>query len=572
MNYVEETDPWAYILTKADGKYNTAEVIKAAADLQVLDYICGNTDRHGGNILYKFEQRDGVMCLVGLQGIDNDTSMGKIRGDQRLGKEATLDTMRVMTRSAADAVLRMTKEDLKYSLYGLVKEDEIEYAWHRTEALQNKILESENKKWKYDNTVRPGAIRVLDDNSPVWGQLEIGRLAANPQNNEREGLFTQVADTVKRFDSEEERRGLRYAPHTMAGIRKEHYKATEGSTLYDYLTVVDYPRTGPQLSNRDMFLFYRNRRTLHNDQDLIRKGKDQFESATQNINWGGGQIHRDMGWTDKVDAIYIDGLPVSEYVRKYSPERAADKEYQKAQVMAALTSGRHHVDMVIIRTTEEGSFKVSSTELTMDLSELDREQRFYKTNRETRRKSLIKDEVANVKRQYEIEKSVLSKVKRTADQKVEELIRHDPERAGVCREISYEERYGKGPVWREKRVDQGIVQKEKKRVNDLLREAENRQFNAVRQAFAGNPEPAQAQNVQAQAQNVRRREAVSLEALNLEEPRRRPQNQQNPPQNQPGQPQNQQNQQNPPQNQAAQANENQIRRTQSFNGGGHRKI
>ena len=449
----------------------------------------------------------------------------------------------------------MTKEDLKYSLYGLVEDDEIEFAWKRTADLQNKIRESLDKKWKYENSVRPGAIRIMDENSWVWGRLELSELAANHSNNERGGIFYQMAEAVKTLDSGEEALGLRYAPRTRAGIRKAYYRHTEKSTMYDYLTVVDYPRTGPQLSNRDMFLFYRNRRTLHNDQDLIRKGKDQFESATQNINWGGGQIHRDMGWTDKVDAIYIDGLPVSEYVRKYSPERAADKEYQKAQVMAALTSGRHHVDMVIIRTTEEGSFKVSSTELTMDLSELDREQRFYKTNRETRRKSLIKDEVANVKRQYEIEKSVLSKVKRTADQKVEELIRHDPERAGVCREISYEERYGKGPVWREKRVDQGIVQKEKKRVNDLLREAENRQFNAVRQAFAGNPEPAQAQNVQAQAQNVRRREAVSLEALNLEEPRRRPQNQQN-----------------PPQNQAAQADENQIRRTQSFNGGGHRKL
>ena len=38
---------------------------------------------------------------------------------------------------------------------------------------------------------------------------------------------------------------------------------------------------------------------------------------------GDGQIHTDMGWTDKVDAVYIDGLPVAEYVRKYSPENGA---------------------------------------------------------------------------------------------------------------------------------------------------------------------------------------------------------------------------------------------------------
>lgn len=202
-------------------KTNTADVLKSAADLQVLDYICGNTDRHGGNIFYRFEERDGVLCLVGLQGIDNDTSMGRKSGNQQLGREATPDTMRVMTRSAAEAVLRMTKEDLRYSLYGLVKDEEIEAAWQRTEALQNKIRESAKVKWKYETSVRPGAII-----------------------KESGGIFAEVADAVKLIDAGEEQMGLRYAPHTRAGIRKEHYSPTTESTLYDYLTVWNYPRTG----------------------------------------------------------------------------------------------------------------------------------------------------------------------------------------------------------------------------------------------------------------------------------------------------------------------------------------
>ena len=225
-------------------KTNTADVLKSAADLQVLDYICGNTDRHGGNIFYRFEERDGVLCLVGLQGIDNDTSMGRKSGNQQLGREATPDTMRVMTRSAAEAVLRMTKEDLRYSLYGLVKDEEIEAAWQRTEALQNKIRESAKVKWKYETSVRPGAIRILDDNSPVWGRLELDELAPNSNIKESGGIFAEVADAVKLIDAGEEQMGLRYAPHTRAGIRKEHYSPTTESTLYDYLTVWNYPRTG----------------------------------------------------------------------------------------------------------------------------------------------------------------------------------------------------------------------------------------------------------------------------------------------------------------------------------------
>ena len=602
-------------------KINTADAIKAAANLQVIDYICGNTDRNAGNMLYQFEERDGVMCLTGLQGIDNDTSMGRKEGNHQFGKEATPDTLRVMTRSAADAVLRMTKEDLKYSLYGLVEDDEIEFAWKRTADLQNKIRESLDKKWKYENSVRPGAIRIMDEDSWVWGRLELSELAANHSNNERGGIFYQMAEAVKTLDSGEEALGLRYAPRTRAGIRKAYYRPTEKSTMYDYLTVVDYPTTGEQISDADIFHFYRNRKTLHNEPDLIQKGVNQFEAAISNgLRWDNSQIHRDMGWNDVVDAVFIDGIPVAEYVRKYSPEHAADKAYQKAQVMAALTSGRHHVDIAILRTTEDGNFNISSTELTMDLSQLDREQSFYKINRETRRKSLIKDEVANLKRQYEIEKSVLSKAKRTADQKLEELIRTDPVRDKICRAIPYDEQVGKEEDWVENRINQEAVQKEKKRLESKL---QNIPFNNVRQAFAENPAPAPAQNVQAPAQNVqapaqnvqapaqnvqapaqnaqapaqnvRRREAVSLEELdlgahnhlkgiNLEEPRRRPQNQanppqnhQNPPQNQPGQPQHQanqpgrpQNHQNLPQNPAPQANENRVRRTQSFNGGGRR--
>ena len=89
----------------------------------------------------------------------------------------------------------------------------------------------------------------------------------------------------------------------------------------------------------------------------------------------------------------------------------------------------------------------------------------------------------------------------------------------------------------ENRIDQGAVQKEKRRVETRLREVENRKFNNVKQAFAGNPAPAPAQNVQGQPQNAQ------------------------------GQAQNQPN---PQQNQAVHADENHVRRTQSFNGGRRR--
>ena len=50
--------------------------MKSIADLQVLDYICGNTDRHSGNVSYIFHERSGK--LIGIQGFDNDTAFGTL--------------------------------------------------------------------------------------------------------------------------------------------------------------------------------------------------------------------------------------------------------------------------------------------------------------------------------------------------------------------------------------------------------------------------------------------------------------------------------------------------------------
>ncbi len=40
-------------------------------DIQVLDFICGNTDRHFGNLMYGFDKNGKLM----LQAFDNDTSL-----------------------------------------------------------------------------------------------------------------------------------------------------------------------------------------------------------------------------------------------------------------------------------------------------------------------------------------------------------------------------------------------------------------------------------------------------------------------------------------------------------------
>lgn len=58
--------------------YNTPEGLKSIADLQILDYVCLNLDRHLGNITYCFQKDDVTdqMRFTGVRGIDNDMSFG----------------------------------------------------------------------------------------------------------------------------------------------------------------------------------------------------------------------------------------------------------------------------------------------------------------------------------------------------------------------------------------------------------------------------------------------------------------------------------------------------------------
>lgn len=56
--------------------YDSPVAFDDMASLHVLDFICGNIDRHPGNFFLRFDEIDGKLKLVGVTGIDNDMSLG----------------------------------------------------------------------------------------------------------------------------------------------------------------------------------------------------------------------------------------------------------------------------------------------------------------------------------------------------------------------------------------------------------------------------------------------------------------------------------------------------------------
>lgn len=114
-------------------------------NLQVLDAICGQHDRHQDNY---FVSRDEFGNFSGLQGIDNDASFG--RGELSLtnrigGSTRTVYndnnemTIPYMDKNLAERIRRINPEIFKYALHDLLKPDEIEAAENRLKRVKEAV-------------------------------------------------------------------------------------------------------------------------------------------------------------------------------------------------------------------------------------------------------------------------------------------------------------------------------------------------------------------------------------------------------------------------------------------------
>lgn len=112
------------------------------ADLQVLDYICGNVDRHGGNMTYLVDSNGKV---TGVQGIDNDSSFG-LTHPGKTGRVRLLfgaDKLQVLTKSMAARIKALSPDMLRFVLRGRgLKEEELRAACSRLQDLQDSLSRS----------------------------------------------------------------------------------------------------------------------------------------------------------------------------------------------------------------------------------------------------------------------------------------------------------------------------------------------------------------------------------------------------------------------------------------------
>ena len=144
------------------------ELKKKIADLQVVDFLCGNPDRHRGNMIYDItEPEEDKAEVASFKGIDNDSCLGTNSFDKVKGMSAVQpEQMKVMTHEMAERILSLTPGKMRTMLYGFkLSAKEVAGAEKRLVALQKKIV-ADQEKYAEGYTkgyLIPGTIKIVDD-------------------------------------------------------------------------------------------------------------------------------------------------------------------------------------------------------------------------------------------------------------------------------------------------------------------------------------------------------------------------------------------------------------------------
>lgn len=167
------------------------------ANLQVLDYLCGNYDRHYANMFYQFD-RNGK--LIGVQGIDNDGAFGVI-AKKELGRTGenylhmtNLSNMKAMPKQTAERLMALDAATLKYALRGFgLSEEELTAAEHRLGFLKQAIIRSREKTRKGEKP----SLRIMSDSDFKKTSIDdLRKDALGGFNMKETNTFSTLDDTV----------------------------------------------------------------------------------------------------------------------------------------------------------------------------------------------------------------------------------------------------------------------------------------------------------------------------------------------------------------------------------------
>jgi len=307
---------------------------KDMSRLQVLDFICGNADRHSGNFFYDIEyinpdrnNTTGKLVIKGLQGIDNDMSFGKLQGqgDPVTGYMSNVDDIKVIDKDQKDAILNpdFAKGFENQMRLLNLSQDEIAAGLGRLSILKEKLTHGNE-------------IEVID-NEERWNNLDTRQLETSLTENDL-NIWSVGQDIIKksRLGTKTTIDDFLYPmsenPPQLSQAKNESSKLLFESQLRDLKTLKEeFDKTNPEKGTREFRKMYGSLNTLIQNVEKI-KDKESLSDIEYN--------KLSMGFKKVMDNT-------EEYIRKKPKnprsQNGKDRLHCAKNMLSQATKGRHLV-------------------------------------------------------------------------------------------------------------------------------------------------------------------------------------------------------------------------------------
>ncbi len=193
--------------------YDKSPGLKSLADLQIIDYICLNTDRHGANMMYHFSN-DNPPKFLGVTGIDNDNSFGTMDFGEGIYGYGSLAGINVISESMAEHIRNVTREELykAVQIKGL-SEKEAEASWKRVLNIKERVDSGRIRTIKDDEWEKTTLDELCvaaegdEDNVSIFTTVkkqieDLNRLAEMKANQPKRNIEYAQTEVVETFDEE----------------------------------------------------------------------------------------------------------------------------------------------------------------------------------------------------------------------------------------------------------------------------------------------------------------------------------------------------------------------------------
>ena len=330
-------------------KGTDGRAFRQMADLQVLDYLCGNVDRHGGNLFYQFDKNGK---LSGIQGIDNDASFGTRVPEGGNGEHMMTgpDRMKAVSKSTYDAVRKLAPEKLRFILRGHdLSEEQINAAAERLKNLKRELVTGYDMYKRDPESVNQrGAIRVIDDDK--WKDLsdeEVKGLVAHGKTISSVSLFAKAGLEVSDLPKTLEKQKEAYRKLAADVAIGERDRAVDGGLKRETERTDKLLGELERVTNRGFFSLHRG---TSNEFEDVRRAVQAYKAMQETIQMrmdeAGSEAHKDdFGYapdrsvsTRDLARLAACSKQIREaaqtYLNKKGPEEDIKNPYTRSRVQA----------------------------------------------------------------------------------------------------------------------------------------------------------------------------------------------------------------------------------------------